>query len=105
VVNVTRLCLDLGVTAWIAWLDSDDGPAGQAYRRSGARTAPGRWDKTNKFYIGTISQLSIKWQRNRPTVRGKTKTQVKDRLDALHQEIRAGVALSRLPWLPVLLPV
>ena len=50
------------------------------------------WDKTNKAYIGTIS-LGHRpdGKRDRPTVRGKTKAQVKDRLDKLHDELKAGV--------------
>jgi hypothetical protein len=50
------------------------------------------WDKTNKAYIGTISLgHRSDGRRDRPTVRGKTKAQVKDRLDKLHDEIKAGV--------------
>jgi hypothetical protein len=50
------------------------------------------WDKTNKFYIGTIS-LGYRpdGKRDRPTVRGKTKAQVRERLDKRHEEINAGV--------------
>jgi integrase len=50
------------------------------------------WDKTNKSYIGTIS-LGHRpdGKRDRPTVRGKTKAQVKDRLEKLHEELKAGV--------------
>jgi hypothetical protein len=50
------------------------------------------WDRTNKAYIGTIS-LGHRpdGKRDRPTVRGKTKVQVKDRLDKLHEDLKAGV--------------
>ncbi len=50
------------------------------------------WDKTNKCYVGTISLgYDTSGKRQRRTVRGTTKTQVKDRLDALRGEIKAGV--------------
>ena len=41
------------------------------------------WDKINKCYTGRIS-LGYKGDgtRNRPTVRGRTKTEVKEKLDA-----------------------
>lgn len=50
------------------------------------------WDKANKFYTGTIS-LGYRpdGKRDRRTVRGRTKAQVKDRLETLHEEIKAGV--------------
>jgi hypothetical protein len=50
------------------------------------------WDKANRSYIGTISRgYRDDGKRDRPTVRGKTKAQVKDRLDKLHDEINAGI--------------
>src|SRR6516225_3085211 len=50
------------------------------------------WDKTNKCYVGTVSLgFDGQGQRRRRTVRGKTKTEVKDKLKALHEEINAGV--------------
>jgi hypothetical protein len=50
------------------------------------------WDKTNKCYIGTISLGSDgAGKRDRRTVRAKTKKEVKDRLDELHAEIKAGI--------------
>jgi integrase len=50
------------------------------------------WDKANKSYVGTVS-LGYRpdGKRDRRTVRGQTKTQVKDRLEDLHDEIKAGV--------------
>jgi basic membrane lipoprotein Med (substrate-binding protein (PBP1-ABC) superfamily) len=51
------------------------------------------WDKVNKCYVGKIS-LGYKADgktRNRPSVRGKTKAEVKDKLDQLRDEINAGV--------------
>ena len=50
------------------------------------------WDKTNKCYVGTISLGNDgNGKRCRRTVRGKTKTEVKDKLDELHEEIKAGI--------------
>jgi integrase len=50
------------------------------------------WDKINKCYTGRISLgYSGDGARNRPTVRGRTKTEVKEKLDALREEINAGV--------------
>ena len=50
------------------------------------------WDKTNKCYVGTISLgYDGNGKRRRRYVRGKTKTEVKDKLDALHEEINAGI--------------
>ena len=53
------------------------------------------WDKANKFYTGTIS-LGYRpdGKRDRRTVRGRTKAQVKDRLEMLHEEIEAGVRVQ-----------
>src|SRR6266567_4647246 len=49
------------------------------------------WDKSNKCYVGAIS-LGIKdGKRHRPSVRGRTKAEVKDKLDKLHDEIAAGI--------------
>ena len=50
------------------------------------------WDRANKCYVGTIS-LGYDGQskRVRRTVRGKTKQEVKDKLDELHDEIKAGI--------------
>ena len=42
--------------------------------------------------MGTISLgIAGAGKRRRRTVRGKTKTEVKDKLDALHEEIKAGI--------------
>src|SRR6266566_3960370 len=51
------------------------------------------WDKVNKCYQGTISLgYGDDGKRLRRTVRGKTKTKVKDKLGELHKEIKAGIA-------------
>jgi integrase len=50
------------------------------------------WDKTNNCYVGTVSLgYDSQGRRRRRTVRGRTKTEVKDKLKALHEEINAGV--------------
>jgi integrase len=50
------------------------------------------WDKTNKCYVGTISLgYDSNGKRDRRTVRGKTKEEVKDKLDELRAEIKAGI--------------
>ena len=50
------------------------------------------WDKANKCYVGTISLgYGDDGKRLRRYVRGKTKTEVKDKLDELHEEIKAGI--------------
>jgi basic membrane lipoprotein Med (substrate-binding protein (PBP1-ABC) superfamily) len=50
------------------------------------------WDKVNKCYVGSISiGFNSDGTRNRPSVRGKTKAEVKDKLDKLREEINAGV--------------
>jgi hypothetical protein len=50
------------------------------------------WDKVNKCYVGTISLgFDEAGKRRRRTVRGKTKAEVKEKLDKLHDEINAGV--------------
>ena len=50
------------------------------------------WDKVNKCYVGTISLgYGDDGKRLRRYVRGKTKTEVKDKLDELHKEIKAGI--------------
>jgi RNase P subunit RPR2 len=50
------------------------------------------WDKINKCYVGSISLgFNSDGSRNRRSVRGTTKTEVKDKLDQLRQEINAGV--------------
>jgi integrase len=50
------------------------------------------WDKTNKCYVGTISLGNdATGKRLRRTVRGSTKTQAKDRLKELHDDIKAGI--------------
>ncbi len=50
------------------------------------------WDKINKCYVGTISLgFDDAGKRLRRTARGKTKQEVKDKLDGLHDEIKAGI--------------
>ena len=50
------------------------------------------WDKANKCYVGTISLgYDDTGKRLRRYVRGKTKQEVKDKLSALHDEIKAGI--------------
>jgi integrase len=50
------------------------------------------WDKINKCYVGSISLGNHSTgKRRRPTVRAKTKTEVKDKLRALHDELNAGI--------------
>ena len=50
------------------------------------------WDKVNKCYVGTVSLgYGDTGKRVRRTVRGKTKQEVKDKLDGLHDEIKAGI--------------
>jgi integrase len=50
------------------------------------------WDKINKCYLGTISLgYAAEGKRIRRRVRGKTKAEVKDKLNELHDEIKAGI--------------
>ena len=49
------------------------------------------WDKINKCYMGTISLGFKDGKRVRRIVRGKTKTEVKDKLNEAHDEINAGI--------------
>ena len=50
------------------------------------------WEDINKCSVGSISLgFNSDGSRNRPSVRGRTKTVVKDKLDELRQEINAGV--------------
>jgi len=66
-------------------------PAGPRRRRE--RGDDGiAWDKINKCYVGTISLgYDGNGKRLRRTVRGKTKAEVKVKLDTLHDEIKAGI--------------
>jgi hypothetical protein len=53
------------------------------------------YDKTNKAYIATVSLgRNPDGSRNRRTVRGRTKTQAKDRLQEVRNKIKAGVRTS-----------
>ncbi|WP_300614406.1 tyrosine-type recombinase/integrase [Trebonia sp.] len=50
------------------------------------------WDKINKCYVGTISLgFTVDGKRVRRTARGRTKAEVKNKLDELHTEIKAGI--------------
>jgi hypothetical protein len=50
------------------------------------------WDKTNKCYVGTLSLGNDSTgKRIRRTVTGKNKTEAKDKLDILKDEIKAGI--------------
>ena len=50
------------------------------------------WDKVNRCYVGTVSLgFNDAGKRLRRTVRGKTKQEVKEKLDGLHGEIKAGI--------------
>jgi integrase len=51
------------------------------------------WDKANKCYVGKLSlgYSGDGKSRNRPSVRGRTKAEVKDNLDKLRDEIKAGI--------------
>ena len=50
------------------------------------------WDKVNKCYVGRISLgYNRDGTRKRPTVWGRTKTEVREKLDELREEINAGV--------------
>jgi integrase len=50
------------------------------------------WDKINKCYVGSISLGNYSdGKRHRQAIRGKTKTEVKDKLRALQDELNAGI--------------
>jgi integrase len=50
------------------------------------------WDRTNKVWVGTVSLgFGSDGKRDRRTVRAKTKTEVKERLGKLNEEIKAGI--------------
>ena len=50
------------------------------------------WDKANKCYVGAVSLgFESDGKRNRPTVRGRTKAEVKEKLEKLHNELNAGI--------------
>jgi hypothetical protein len=51
------------------------------------------WDKANKVYVAKLSlgYNSDGKTRNRPSVRGKTKTEAKENLDKLRDEVKAGI--------------
>jgi hypothetical protein len=48
--------------------------------------------EANRCYVGAISlRTKSGGKRNRPSVRGRTKAEVKDKLNRLHDEIAAGI--------------
>jgi hypothetical protein len=50
------------------------------------------WDRANKCYVGAISPgFKSGGKRNRPSVRGRTKAEVKDKLDKLRDDIQARI--------------
>ena len=50
------------------------------------------WDRANHHYVGAVSLgFDSDGKRNRPTVRGRTKAEVKEKLDKLHDELNAGI--------------
>lgn len=50
------------------------------------------WDKVNKCWVGSISLgTNSDGTRNRPSVRGRTKTEAKDNPDKLREELNAGI--------------
>jgi integrase len=50
------------------------------------------WEEINKCYVGKVSLgFNSDGTRKRPSVRGKTKAEVKDKLEKLREEINAGV--------------
>ena len=66
-------------------------PSGQKKRREHGDGGI-YWDKINKCYVGTISLGNHSdGKRRRPAVRGKTKTEVRDKLSALRDELNAGI--------------
>jgi integrase len=74
--------------------DASD-PERSRKRRRGRGEGGISYDKTNKAYIATVSLgLAPDGTRVRRTVRGRTKTQAKDRLQEVRDEIKAGVRTS-----------
>jgi integrase len=50
------------------------------------------WDRANRHYVGAVSLgFDGDGKRNRPTVRGRTRAEVKGKLDKLHDELNAGI--------------
>ena len=50
------------------------------------------WDRANQHYVGAVSLgFDGDGKRNRPTVRGRTRAEVKEKLDKLHDELNAGI--------------
>ena len=66
---------------------------GQKKRRRDRGDGTIAWDKVNKCYVGRFSRgfTSDGKTRNRPSVQGKTKTEVKEKLDKLRDELDAGI--------------
>jgi len=64
----------------------------EARKRRGRSDDGISWDKINKCFVGTVSLgHDGTGKRLRRTVRGKTKTEVRDKLRELHEEISAGI--------------
>jgi hypothetical protein len=50
------------------------------------------WDRANHHYVGAVSLgFNSDGKRNRPTVRGRTRVEVKEKLDKVHDEFNAGI--------------
>ena len=74
--------------------DAND-PGRSRNRRRGRGEGGISYDRTNKAYIATVSLgHAPDGSRIRRTVRGRTKTQAKDRLQEVRDEIKAGVRTS-----------
>ena len=56
-----------------------------------ATTASGGIGPTNPLRRCGVARLQSDGKRNRPTVRGRTRAEVKEKLDKLHNELNAGI--------------
>lgn len=73
-------------------MTSADNEPAEPKKRRGRGDHGISWDKTNKCFIGTLSLgYDSTGKRIRRTVTGKTKAAVKDKLDDLKDEIKAGI--------------
>src|SRR5690348_14845540 len=90
---------------WLVWREAAGQAEGATPMATPQKPEPRRrrergddgisWDKTNKCFVGTISLgYDGNGKRLRRTVRGKTKAEVKDKLDGLHNEIKAGITTT-----------
>lgn len=75
---------------------TDPEETGRSRKRRRGRGEGGiSYDRTNKAYVATVSLgHNPDGSRNRRTVRGRTKTQAKGRLQEVREEIKAGVRTS-----------